>query len=1080
MLSKARAAKLIKLLLPGAVLIILALSILFGLTLAQADNDGVARVVIDPPVTSGDNPKAMTIGTTADFTVRVLTGGELVNGVTLSIRFDTTYLKVVYQAPLEPGTQIKSHPDNPLDFGDPIENTVDDVTGNIRFTVGGDPGASEDFNVAIITFMATSTPTDLGTTTEVEFLVDGQDQTVVSKGVGFPILQNTEDFTGAWVEVDTRLAEIVIDDPDTSPENPAVMPAGSTRDFIVRVLPHHLDVNTVGLSIKFDPVHLRVVDPNTNQPNDQIELHAESPLTFRLINSADNTAGTIRFTYSILNSTVRDPFNFAIITFQAKDVLTGPSPPASAGPPTEVEFVVNEVVPDSETFISDTTGRSFLKNTDDFTGAWVDVVEIPVTVARFTTTPDPADEASPVTFDATASTSALGGLTYDWDFGDNTTGNQVKVDHTYVDDGVYNVSLTVTDDDGAGASDTISRDITVNNVPPSINNVIANPQTIDEGQSSNISVDASDPANAPPASPDTNVPNLPPDSSDTNLPPLLPNDPLLYSFDCNDDNVFEIGPQPGNSTDCDFPDASVHTVNVKVQDDDLGVSTDFVDVTVNEVPPTLTISGAPSVNEGEIYTLNLESDDPGDDTIISWTVIWDDGSPPQVVPGDPASVNHTYANGDDNPTITATAVDEDGGPYNSNPLPVDVKNLAPNIISVDAVPSELPEVGGDSAITVTAIDVAADLPLQYFFDCDGNNVFEIGPQLANSTVCNFSANDVGNNTVNVEVQDQDGASSLGSANVKVQSDVDVDDWTGVLNIIGQLQDSSLLTGNPILTFGVRPNCTDDFEFTCDTGQDLIVLPEHVKAYFDYPNNQGDGFGAVDPLKLLTSIIPPPDPERETLRFPLRVDLNNLAQAGNIVNITVRWDIGAATVIPEEFIAVLIIDHSPLNPLPAFNVSNMGFAPVGEYTFGTALDGQGKATRDLTIVVSRAQIQTMRLSTGPQLMSLSVRPIFGSTVDDIFGPPIPFSPLSKFAGPDRLSMTDEPFLFVPSVTTWHHDFGKDFPQRLRAVVRVGDPRHPELIPGFGYIVSLAPLDGQDRDAMLLIPGDPIQDNTRNGP
>ena len=89
-------------------------------------------------------------------------------------------------------------------------------------------------------------------------------------------------------------------------------------------------------------------------------------------------------------------------------------------------------------------------------------------------------------------------------------------------------------------------------------------------------------------------------------------------------------------------------------------------------------------------------------------------------------------------------------------------------------------------------------------------------------------------------------------------------------------------------------------------------------------------------------------------------------------------------------------------------------------------------------------------------------------------------VSKFAGPDRLSVTDEPFLFVPSVTTWHHDFGKDFPQRLRAVVRVGDPRHPELIPGFGYIVSLAPLDGQDRDAMLLIPGDPIQDNTRNGP
>jgi len=45
-------------------------------------------------------------------------------------------------------------------------------------------------------------------------------------------------------------------------------------------------------------------------------------------------------------------------------------------------------------------------------------------------------------------------VSYDWSFGDNTTGSGVSVSHTYAAVGIYNVSLTVTDDRSAQASDT--------------------------------------------------------------------------------------------------------------------------------------------------------------------------------------------------------------------------------------------------------------------------------------------------------------------------------------------------------------------------------------------------------------------------------------------------------------------------------------------------------------------------------------------------------------------------------------------------------------------------------------------------
>ncbi len=82
-------------------------------------------------------------------------------------------------------------------------------------------------------------------------------------------------------------------------------------------------------------------------------------------------------------------------------------------------------------------------------------------------------------------------------------------------------------------------------------------------------------------------------------------------------------------------------------------------LTVTNTAPTLTLSGAATVEAGSAYTLTLSSTDPGDDQVNQWTVIWGDGSPAETYGGTPATVTHVYATAG-SVTISATARDEDG------------------------------------------------------------------------------------------------------------------------------------------------------------------------------------------------------------------------------------------------------------------------------------------------------------------------------------------------------------------------------------------------------------------------------------
>jgi parallel beta-helix repeat protein len=88
-------------------------------------------------------------------------------------------------------------------------------------------------------------------------------------------------------------------------------------------------------------------------------------------------------------------------------------------------------------------------------------------VANFTITPESGNVTTSFKFVSTSYCPDVGGWieSYLWDFGDGNTSNWISPVHKYYNDGVYEVSLLVWDDD-YDRSDYFNDTITVNNLPP--------------------------------------------------------------------------------------------------------------------------------------------------------------------------------------------------------------------------------------------------------------------------------------------------------------------------------------------------------------------------------------------------------------------------------------------------------------------------------------------------------------------------------------------------------------------------------------------------------------------------------------
>lgn len=129
------------------------------------------------------------------------------------------------------------------------------------------------------------------------------------------------------------------------------------------------------------------------------------------------------------------------------------------------------------------------------------------------------------------------------------------------------------------------------------------------------------------------------------------------------------------------------------------------------VAPTLTVSGAPTISQGQTYTVALDAVDPGDDTIVNWRIDWGDGVV-DLLPVDPSSASHVYTVAS-NYQVLAEATDEDGT-FATMPLAVEVEAVPPLVVTSFTPDASGFQVRFDRALDPAGLNlydsVAADLP----------------------------------------------------------------------------------------------------------------------------------------------------------------------------------------------------------------------------------------------------------------------------------------------------------------------------------------------------------------------------------
>jgi fibronectin type 3 domain-containing protein len=283
-----------------------------------------------------------------------------------------------------------------------------------------------------------------------------------------------------------------------------------------------------------------------------------------------------------------------------------------------------------------------------------------------------------------------------WNFGDGTTATgTLTPTHSYADNANYTVTLTV--QDGTGATTTSTTTASIVNVPPTVT-ITGAPASghSPEGTAITLGTNATDPSSVDTAAGFTYAWNVTKNGA-------------AYATGTGSSIVFTPN------------DNATYVATVTATDKDGGVSTPAsTTITVDNVPPTVTITGAPaSAAPGTAISLGSTVSDPSTvDTAAGFTYAWNlgDGSTAGT-----ASVSHTYAAAGIY-TVTLSATDKDGGTSSPSSATITVTSstsAAPsapsNLAATVDSPSEINLTWdlGDATDTAVIIERAAGVSGSY-------------------------------------------------------------------------------------------------------------------------------------------------------------------------------------------------------------------------------------------------------------------------------------------------------------------------------------------------------------------------------
>ena len=378
------------------------------------------------------------------------------------------------------------------------------------------------------------------------------------------------------------------------------------------------------------------------------------------------------------------------------------------------------VLDTSCTYMDDGVYTVTLTVTDDDGGVGSDTLVVTVNdlspTADFEWAPEPQFEGVPDSFFDVSTSYPDEIVGWSWDFGDGGFSTDQNPVYTYFDNGVYSVTLTVTDDDGS--TDVVMYHVTVLNVPPTAD--AGEAQTAHEGDTVIFDGGFTDPG------------------TDTHT----------YEWDFGDG-----GSDSGTLTPTHaYGDNGVYTVTLTVTDDDGGFDTDTTVVTVLNVAPSVDAGPDQTVDEGDTVTFSGSFYDPG--WLDTHTYEWDFGDGTSTT----GTLTPTHAYADNGVyTVTLTVADDDGG-FNADTMVVTVLNVAP---SADAGPDQTVNEGDEVSLSGGFIDPGTADTHTYEWD------FGDGRSDSGTLTPTHAYGDDGAYTVTLTVTDDDGGWDTASLTVTV-------------------------------------------------------------------------------------------------------------------------------------------------------------------------------------------------------------------------------------------------------------------------------------------------------------------------
>jgi PKD repeat protein len=256
--------------------------------------------------------------------------------------------------------------------------------------------------------------------------------------------------------------------------------------------------------------------------------------------------------------------------------------------------------------------------------------------AEFSWSPEPQNEGAPVVFSDLSTSTCDSIVSWQWDFGGISASAEQNPSFTFMDNGTYTVTLTVTDDDGSVSS--VSHVVNVLDLSPT-----AEFNWSPEPQNEGAAVSFTD--------------------TSTSYPDAI----VSWSW-----NFGGLGSSTEQNPSFTFVDNGAYTVTLTVTDDDGSVSTISHIINIEDLSPTAEFSSSPEPSlEGSIIAFtDLSTSSP--DAIVSWS--WDFGDGQTS-----ADANPTHAYADDGVYTVALTVTDDDGSTATVSHAVTVLNVAPTV-----------------------------------------------------------------------------------------------------------------------------------------------------------------------------------------------------------------------------------------------------------------------------------------------------------------------------------------------------------------------------------------------------------------